>query len=410
MAGLTQTELREVLYAIEAATEGTETSVAGGSTEVTSAAILAKLTADPATDAGLTAILNKLSADPATDAMLQLILNEVDDAATETTLASVLAKMSNDPATDAGQALVYQELVKILAKQSADPATQTTLAALKTVMDNFESKGFPFRDQDGNAHTLHFVDGAFSVVAMDFEFAITMGICLDKGYISKFGLNSAVPNGTFKMVWEGQTTPYPGCTSDSMALQFASSNGGDTALGAGAQSVEIQGLDATTFLPKTQVYPTAGAALTPIGNWARVFRGKPVADGGTGGPMGDGGLLGTITVSKVAGAVPVLLISPTYNKTQMAFWTVPAGKRVAISEWRAGSPENKAFTVQILKRERGQSWESMDTQVVGQGSETWETPFSCEEKCDICIMARGEGVSGQVNAGFKGIYEDTPVP
>ena len=285
---------------------------------------------------------------------------------------------------------------------------EATLAAQKAVLENFETSGFPFRDQDGLAHALRFVDGAFSVVAMNFEFAITMGICLDRDYIAKFGTHDAIPNGSFEIVWEGQTTPYPGF-EDSMALEFLSSDPDDTKLGDGAQTIEIQGLEATTFEPKTEVYDTDGTGVVSIGNWARVFRARPVDNGGLGGPMNDGGLIGTLTIRKASAGATVAVISPSWNKTQMAIWTVPAGKRVAVSSWQAGSPENKAFTVQILKREYGESWETVGAEVVGQGSDEFPTPFSVEAKGDIVIMARGEGVSGKVFAGFKGIYEDTPV-
>ena len=73
------------------------------------AAILAKITADPATQTTLAAILAKISADPAT----------------QTTLAAVLAKISSNPALETGG-----NLAAILAKITSDPATQTTLAAV----------------------------------------------------------------------------------------------------------------------------------------------------------------------------------------------------------------------------------------------------------------------------------------
>jgi hypothetical protein len=65
----------------------------------------------PATEQGLDDILAKLSADPAT----------------QTTLAAILAKIIAAPATEQG-------LDDILAKISADPATQTTLAAILTTL------------------------------------------------------------------------------------------------------------------------------------------------------------------------------------------------------------------------------------------------------------------------------------
>jgi hypothetical protein len=116
------------------------------STQTTLAAVLAKLSSDPATQTTLAAVLAKLGSDPATQTTLAAVLAKLvsnpaleggnlatlagKDFATQTTLAAVLAKLSADPATQT-------TLAAILAKLSADPATQTTLAACKTDLDKF---------------------------------------------------------------------------------------------------------------------------------------------------------------------------------------------------------------------------------------------------------------------------------
>jgi hypothetical protein len=343
-----------------------------------------------ATEATLDAALTKLSADPST----------------ETTLASILVKLA-DPATDAGQALVLNKLIEILAKQSSDPATQATMAALKTVMDNFETSGIPLRDQHGLAHNLHFVDGSFGVVAMTFEYAIVSGLCTDRDFVNKFGANHGIPNSSYEIVWEGGTTPYPDF-SDSVALEFLSSSGDDDVAGIGARSIRVHGLEATTFAAKTVDYDTDGAGVVPMGNWARVNRAYPLTNGGSGGPMGDGGCAGTITIRKASAGATMAIISPEHGQTEMAIWTVPEGKQLVVSEWSAGSPENKFFTAQILVRQYGGSWRAQDTRTIGQGSSTFMTPFAVQEKGDVMVIAQGEGVSGTVFAGFKGVYEDTP--
>ena len=69
-------------------------------------------------NADLAAILSKLSSDPAT----------------QTTLVAVLAKLTSDPATQT-------TLAAVLAKLSSDPATQTTLAAIKSDVDKLPGQG-----------------------------------------------------------------------------------------------------------------------------------------------------------------------------------------------------------------------------------------------------------------------------
>jgi hypothetical protein len=76
-----------------------------------------------ATQDTLAAILTKLSGDPATQTTLASILVKLADPATQTTLAAVLAKLSADPATQT-------TLAAISGKLTNDPATQTTLAAV----------------------------------------------------------------------------------------------------------------------------------------------------------------------------------------------------------------------------------------------------------------------------------------
>ena len=333
------------------------------------------------------------------------ILAKLADPSTEATLAALEAKTSGDQATDTGLAQVYQKLVEILAAAS----TESTLAAQKAVLDNFEAKGFPMRDQDGLAHNLHFVDGSFGVVAMTMEYAIVSGLCTTRNYVSKFGANHGVPNGSYEIIWEGGTTPYPDF-SDSAALEFVSSSGDDDVAGVGARSIRVHGLEAVTFVPKTVDYDTDGIGVVSMGNWARVNRAYPLANGGSGGPMGDGGNVGTITIRKASAGATMALVSPSHGQTEMAIWTVPAGKQLVVSEWSAGSPENKFFTAQIMVREYGGSWRSQDTRTIGQGSQTFMTPFSVQEKGDVMVIAQGEGVSGTVFAGFKGVYEDTPAP
>lgn len=106
------------------------------------AAILAKLSSDPATQTTLAAILAKIISTPATEAKQDLLItaNHTDlvailskltnDPATQTTLAAILAKLISTPATEAKQDTGNTSLASILAKLSADPATQTTLAAI----------------------------------------------------------------------------------------------------------------------------------------------------------------------------------------------------------------------------------------------------------------------------------------
>src|SRR6185503_15516906 len=82
-------------------------------TQVTSAAILAKLSADPATQTTLAAVLAALGT------------NHADEQQLHTDIATTLAGLHTT---------ANNSLASILAKITSDPATQTTLAAIATTL------------------------------------------------------------------------------------------------------------------------------------------------------------------------------------------------------------------------------------------------------------------------------------
>ena len=95
------------------------------------AAILTKLSSDPATQTTLAAVLAKITSDPATQTTLASVLAE---------LVLILAKLPTTPALEGGNLSTIASkdfatqttLAALLAKVTSDPATQTTLAAILT--------------------------------------------------------------------------------------------------------------------------------------------------------------------------------------------------------------------------------------------------------------------------------------
>lgn len=149
------------LVKVEFGADGTATQVSTAAPlPTTDAAVLAKLSGDPATQTTLAAVLAKLTADPATqtslaaavveltaiagsvdglEAKLDTLHADVDglegkDFATQTTLAAVLAKLIAAPATEAKQDSAITLLTAIDGHvdglEGKDYATQTTLAAV----------------------------------------------------------------------------------------------------------------------------------------------------------------------------------------------------------------------------------------------------------------------------------------
>lgn len=263
--------------------------------------------------------------------------------------------------------------------------------------------------EDGLPHALNFLDGSYSVVSIGMEYAIESGLCTAMSLVSKFGRNPSVPNGSYAIVWQTGTTPYP-TWADSTAAEIVSDNANDTLLGSGARTIRIHGLEATTYAEKTLDVDMNGVTPVAIGNWARINRAYPIAQGGSGGIFGTGGVVGTVTIRVAGGGATLASIIPSYNQTEIAIWTIPAGKTGVMSTWYAGSPEAKSFEVQIVTRAYGNGgWRARDTKIIAQGSWPFPLDLALEPKTDVMVIAKGLGTSGIVDAGFKIVYEDVIV-
>lgn len=157
----------------------------------------------------------------------------------------------------------------------------------------------------------------------DFLIEVRKGNVPGHSMIHKFGHNPAVPNGSFAHLSE---MPFAIASFRQSAVAMrvkAGGNGADTAAGAGAQEITIQGIDDITFAEVTDVVATAGAgasAATSTKFW-RVHRAWVSA-------------VGTYTVANTAaviiedsgGGADFLTIATGEGQTQYAGYTIPGGK------------------------------------------------------------------------------------
>ena len=90
----------------------------------------------------------------------------------------------------------------------------------------------------------------------------------------------------------GPSTALAGLDLDTYAAEVVSSSAADAfPAGAGARTIRIQGLEATTFAVKTLDVQLNGVGVVAIGNWARINRAYPLTHGGSGGIIGTGGVV-----------------------------------------------------------------------------------------------------------------------
>jgi hypothetical protein len=185
--------------------------------------------------------------------------------------------------------------------------------------------------------------------ASNFEFDVARGLHPEHFNVHKFGYNAAVPNGSFADIYtNGAATPlYPWPTSASVLNIKAGGDAADTAAGAGAQSILVQGLDAD-FNPIEELIVTAGAGASAntTASFRRVSRAFVVDAGTYTGANAD-----DIDIENVANNV-VAQIPAGMGQTQQTHYTVPAGKTAYLTcfHTQVSAGANKDADVRFFQR------------------------------------------------------------
>lgn len=96
---------------------------------------------------------------------------------------------------------------------------------------------------------------------IEYYLQIAEGNVPGKSIVNKFGSNAAIPNSTFELV-SSLSVPYAGFLSAPSTVRIkAGGNPADTAAGAGAQSVFVEGIDDSLARVSVEI-PTAGASAS----------------------------------------------------------------------------------------------------------------------------------------------------
>lgn len=208
--------------------------------------------------------------------------------------------------------------------------------------------------------------------------------------INKFGHNLGIDTNTVpEDVWDGGGT-YNFIADDSPVTLYASStDAGDN------QIINGQGLDAGFNLQSGNV-TLNGQSQVEIGSgltWTRFFRGYNT--NGT-------AFSGTVYIAEsdtLSGGVPQTsskikaIINPTYQQTEMAIYTVPAGYTAAIEAWWVSilrGATTKAADVLLYRRDYGGVFRDlMHVGISTTGTGYYRHPFTPAikllEKTDIKI-------------------------
>lgn len=222
-----------------------------------------------------------------------------------------------------------------------------------------------------------------SVYGKDFYFQTSRGVRGRKA-INKFGSNLDIDTGTDpETVWsQGGLYTFPTVAAQ---LSVVSTDANDADGDTGARVVCIQGLD-ENYKEITEEITLNG--LTPVNstatNWFRVYRAW-VSEAGS-----SEGNEGSIVVN--VGVVLSAVILPGDGQTQMAIYTVPAGKTAYITDLSGAITRSSASataTLGLYFRKNGVRALKQELVVGTQGINSYNKhytlPLVAEEKTDIYV-------------------------
>ena len=207
-------------------------------------------------------------------------------------------------------------------------------------------------------------------------------------YIEKFGRQSDITNGTTATLWDGDNL-YEYLSAPS-TVNVSSTDLDDIVGGPGANTVEIQGLDADYNVVNEEV-SLGGTSTT---EFLRVFRVRVATAGSHGTNWGDIEIVNNgITVAKIDGGPNN---GPGVGQTFMCVYTVPAGKTAYLTQWAVSSGKQNADTLAtIVVRPFGGAWNTRDIVEIQANNyiKDYKVPLKFEEKTDIEVRAYSDNGS-----------------
>jgi hypothetical protein len=275
--------------------------------------------------------------------------------------------------------------------------TQAYLQGNKTLFE-----AFMLADKDGN------IINSFGIAS---NIPIAGGLVDGYSAIHKFGRNPNVGNIPETIWMHGGLYSYLDVGSDSTIYAYSASSD-DGPGNDGAHTITVQGLD-NDFNLIEETITVNGAASTA--SFLRVYRAFVATAGVL--TANDGNVLISTAASgggTVLADIGVIGSGQTtgLGQTQLALYTIPAGKTGYLTTWNVGvAPMNNAVTVTLLARELDggapfRSKDIIDT-VGGYTTQNYSIPLRFPEKTDIEV--RGTGDTGSIiSSSFDIILVDNP--
>lgn len=220
-------------------------------------------------------------------------------------------------------------------------------------------------------------------------------------YSDKFGFNPNVGT-SYEDVWDAGGT-YTGWLTAAQTIRVRSGgNAADTAAGAGARTVTIQGLDENwAEASETVTLAGASASAATTTTFIRVSRAFVATCGAYGGAN-----TGNILIEETGASSLMAVIVAGNSQTQMFMLTVPAGQTGYLRSLHTYADSNKTMSIRLWKRENADTAAAPFTParlvrtfagVLGADDILGEGVPTFLEKTDIWVDAKASSSGGGIS-------------
>lgn len=236
-----------------------------------------------------------------------------------------------------------------------------------------------------------------------FLIEVHKGNVVGHSMVHKFGRNAAVPSGSWAFVNLLAFTGWPLSAPTTVRVK-AGGNAADTAAGAGAREVTVQGID-DSFNEVSETIATAGASAssaTSASFW-RVHRAWVSAVG----TYGDGNT-GAITIENSGGGTDLIQIGVSMGQTQFTGYTIATGKTGYLLGWHGRVANGGVANLAVYTRDdiddtsapmKAKRMRTGASAVAGGFSTGLQHPFlTINPKADIWVEAMGIGGTPAVSS------------
>lgn len=254
------------------------------------------------------------------------------------------------------------------------------------------------------------------ILDKEFMLEVAKGNVPGHSLVHKFGRNSAVGT-TLVPVSSGAVYQTPTAAA---SLEIVSSSSADSAAGAGARSVYIEGLDAN-FAVQSETVNMSGATPVALANtYLRVYRAY-VTSSGSYANATTPSQVGTITL-RVASAGATWLTLPTIDtsfgagQSNIGAYTVPAGKTAYILSQSMSVDSTKTANLYFFQRTNADDVttpysgamrvQNVYVGIAGPVSFTHRTAESYPAKTDIGWLAKVSSGTADVSVEFELLLVD----